>query len=58
MVAEIDIDTVKFENKLRTNEAENWQKLRTASLNSKFTDCSYKKKCIELNCWDCVDSVE
>ena len=32
----------KLKNKLKTNEAKNWQKLRTACLKSKFPD-SYKK---------------
>ena len=27
----------KFKKKLRTNEAENWQKIKNISLNSKFT---------------------
>ena len=40
----------KFKNKLRTNEVENWQKLRTASLNSKFIG-SYEKQCKYTEVW-------
>ena len=37
MPAEIDIDALKFFTKSRTNETEYWKKLKTASLNSRFT---------------------
>ena len=37
MTAEIDIDALKIFTKSRTNETEYWQKLRTTSLNSRFT---------------------
>ena len=44
MVAKININAFKIKKKkLKTNEAENWQKIRTASHNSKFSD-SYKKR--------------
>ena len=37
MPAEIDIDAFKIFTKSRTNETEYWKKLKTASLNSRFT---------------------
>ena len=37
MPAEIDIDALKIFTKSRTNETEYWQKIKTASLNSRFT---------------------
>ena len=37
MPAEIDIDALKIPTKSRTNETECWQKIKTASLNSRFT---------------------
>ena len=37
-----------FKNKLKTNEAKNWQKLKTASLNSKFTGYCKKKSVLRL----------
>ena len=29
MVVKIDIDVLKFKNKSKTNEAENWQKIKS-----------------------------
>ena len=37
MPAEIDIDALKIFTKSRTNETEYWQKIKTVSLNSRFT---------------------
>ena len=37
MVAKIGIDVLKIKKKLKANEAENRQKLKTASFNSRFT---------------------
>ena len=39
-----------FKNKLQTNEVKNWQKLRTASLSSKFIG-SYEKQCNYTVVW-------
>ena len=47
MPAEIDIDVLKIFTKSRTNETEYWQKLKTASLNSRFTG-SKKEVCFDL----------
>ena len=44
MPAKIDIDTLKIFTKSRTNETEYRQKIKTASLNSKFTG-SEKEEC-------------
>ena len=44
MVAEIDIDALKIKKKLRINEAENRQKLKTASLKPRLTG-SKKEQC-------------
>ena len=44
MPAEIDIDALKIFTKSRTNETENRKKLKTASLNSRFTG-SKKEEC-------------
>ena len=48
MVALIDIDVLKIkqQNKNKSLKAKNLEKLRTASLNSKFTG-SLKKKCTQ-----------
>ena len=48
MPAEIDIDALKIFTKSRTNETEYWQKLKTASLNSRFT--SSKKEVCTSTC--------
>ena len=45
MPAKIESDALKIFKRLRTNETEYWQKLKTASLNSRFTD-SKKEECI------------
>ena len=37
MAAKIDIEALKIFTKSRTNEAENLQKIKTASLDSRFT---------------------
>ena len=37
MADKIDIDAPQIFKKSKTNEAENWQKLKKASLNSRFT---------------------
>ena len=42
MVFVIDTDAPEFKNKLRTNEAKIGKKLRTASLNSKFSSSCKK----------------
>ena len=47
MPAEIDIDAHKSFTKSRTNETESWQKIKTASLNSRFTG-SKKEKCTSI----------
>ena len=43
MAAKIDIEALKIFTKSRANEAENLQKIKTASIDSRFTGC--KKKC-------------
>ena len=47
MPAEIDIDALKIFTKSKTNETEYRQKIKTASLNSKFTG-SKKEDCTVL----------
>ena len=47
MVAKIDIDALKIFTKLRTNEAEIRQKIKTTSLNSKVTGS--KKRTVYIN---------
>ena len=42
MPAEIDIDALKIFTKSRTNETKYWKKLKTASLNPRFT--GFKKE--------------
>ena len=43
MAAKIDIEALKIFTKSRANEAENLQKIKTASIDSRFTGS--KKKC-------------
>ena len=43
MAAKIDIEALKIFTKSRANEAENLQKIETASIDSRFTGS--KKKC-------------
>ena len=44
MPAEIDFDALKIFTKSRTNETKYWQKIKTASLNSRSTG-SKKEEC-------------
>ena len=46
MIAKIDIDALKILERSRTNEVENRQKLKAASVNSRF--CGLKKKSVLL----------
>ena len=48
MAARIDIHALKTFKISRTNEAENWQKIKTASLNSRFS--GFRKEECTLTC--------